>query len=249
MATLPCAARPDSAVAFAPTPAAALRELGQALRAIRYGSIELVIHDGRVVQLERREKVRVDTDRRYRTRQRTPGPGTDRTAGSPPLRQLTGGRRCERSGLRVSGIILASGSVATAPQAVGATGRDHPGQRPSKQRVDELDQQIRILQRLRELAADSVDDGGQGQGRRPPPAKDGFSIKSADGKYAVRFRATSRRTAASFCRAARSRSPTTFFLRRARPDPRGHRRQVLRLPPHARLRPGPRRRCSTPTPT
>jgi hypothetical protein len=44
-----------------PLPPALLRELRQALRSIRYGSIELVIHDGRVVQLERREKVRFDT--------------------------------------------------------------------------------------------------------------------------------------------------------------------------------------------
>jgi hypothetical protein len=39
-----------------------LRELRQALRSIRYGAIELVIHDGRVVQLERHEKVRFDTE-------------------------------------------------------------------------------------------------------------------------------------------------------------------------------------------
>jgi hypothetical protein len=43
-------------------PPALLRELWQALRAIRYGAIELVIHDGRVVQLERREKVRFDIE-------------------------------------------------------------------------------------------------------------------------------------------------------------------------------------------
>ena len=36
------------------------QELRQALQAIRYGAIELVIHDGRVVQLERREKVRFE---------------------------------------------------------------------------------------------------------------------------------------------------------------------------------------------
>lgn len=41
-------------------PAALLEELRRALRSIRYGTIELVIHDGRVVQLERREKVRFD---------------------------------------------------------------------------------------------------------------------------------------------------------------------------------------------
>ena len=43
-----------------PLPPALLQELRQALRSIRYGTIELVIHDGRVVQLERREKVRFD---------------------------------------------------------------------------------------------------------------------------------------------------------------------------------------------
>ncbi|HEU5040909.1 MAG TPA: YezD family protein [Gemmatimonadales bacterium] len=43
-----------------PLPPALLQELRQALRSIRYGTIQLVIHDGRVVQLERREKVRFD---------------------------------------------------------------------------------------------------------------------------------------------------------------------------------------------
>ena len=46
-------AGPDSSLPLSP---ALLRELRQALLAIRYGAIELVIHDGRVVQLERREK-------------------------------------------------------------------------------------------------------------------------------------------------------------------------------------------------
>jgi hypothetical protein len=32
----------------------------EAIRSIRYGSIEIVIHDGRVVAIERREKVRID---------------------------------------------------------------------------------------------------------------------------------------------------------------------------------------------
>ena len=43
-----------------PLPPLLLRELMEALRAIRYGTIELVIHDGRVVQLERREKMRFE---------------------------------------------------------------------------------------------------------------------------------------------------------------------------------------------
>jgi hypothetical protein len=47
-----------------PLPAALVHELAQALRSIRFGTIELVIHDGRVVQLERREKVRFEHERR-----------------------------------------------------------------------------------------------------------------------------------------------------------------------------------------
>ena len=43
-------------------PPVLLRELCRALQAIRYGTVELVIHDGRVVQLERREKVRFDPE-------------------------------------------------------------------------------------------------------------------------------------------------------------------------------------------
>lgn len=50
-------------------PTALLRELGLALRSIRYGTIEIVIHDGRVVQLERREKVRLDAEVRERGKQ------------------------------------------------------------------------------------------------------------------------------------------------------------------------------------
>jgi hypothetical protein len=43
-----------------PLPPSLLRELRDALQSIRYGTVELVIHDGRVVQLERREKVRFE---------------------------------------------------------------------------------------------------------------------------------------------------------------------------------------------
>lgn len=49
-----------------PLPPLLLRELVEALRSIRYGAVELVIHDGRVVQLERREKVRFDAVTEYK---------------------------------------------------------------------------------------------------------------------------------------------------------------------------------------
>ncbi len=38
-----------------------LQALHRAVRGLRYGSVELVIHDGRVVQIERREKLRFES--------------------------------------------------------------------------------------------------------------------------------------------------------------------------------------------
>lgn len=37
----------------------ALQAVTAALHGLRYGSVEIVVHDGRIVQVERREKVRV----------------------------------------------------------------------------------------------------------------------------------------------------------------------------------------------
>jgi len=37
-----------------------LREIVRALRGMRYGSIEIVIHEGKATQIERREKLRFD---------------------------------------------------------------------------------------------------------------------------------------------------------------------------------------------
>jgi hypothetical protein len=36
----------------------------EAVRGIRYGSVEVVIHDARIVQIERREKVRLEVTSR-----------------------------------------------------------------------------------------------------------------------------------------------------------------------------------------
>ncbi len=62
-----------------------VRPLREALRGLRYGSVELVIHDGRVVQIERREKVRFDEGARrlpdHRGRESTNDPRTDRAVG------------------------------------------------------------------------------------------------------------------------------------------------------------------------
>ena len=36
------------------------RRIMNAIRSLRYGSVEVVIHDSRIVQVERREKIRFD---------------------------------------------------------------------------------------------------------------------------------------------------------------------------------------------
>ncbi len=58
---------------------------------------------------------------------------------------------------------------------------------PLEARVEALDQQIRILQRLRELSAESTATAAK-SAAQAAAGKDGFSLKSADGRYALRFR-------------------------------------------------------------
>lgn len=53
----------------------------RALAKLRYGSVEIVVHDGRIVQVERREKVRVITDGAPAESEKKDL--ADRTAGGP----------------------------------------------------------------------------------------------------------------------------------------------------------------------
>jgi hypothetical protein len=45
-----------------PASAAAMARIAAALEGIRFGSVEIVVHEGRVVQVERREKVRLTAE-------------------------------------------------------------------------------------------------------------------------------------------------------------------------------------------
>ena len=47
-------------------PQAWIRSVRDAVRDLRYGSVEVVVHEGRVVQIEKREKVRFDEAGRRR---------------------------------------------------------------------------------------------------------------------------------------------------------------------------------------
>ena len=117
----------------------------------------------------------------------------------------------------VSGIILAWGSVAIVPQVVAQQEGTIPDSASLERRVDELDQQVRILQRLRELEADSIKTASKDKVSATASAKDGFSIESADGKFAVRLKGLVQTDGRFFLSDSAVPATNTFFLRRARP--------------------------------
>ena len=56
----------------------------RALEGLRFGSVEIVVHDGRIVQIERRERVRFETDHRPPGHRRPIHKDqADRTTGGP----------------------------------------------------------------------------------------------------------------------------------------------------------------------
>jgi phosphate-selective porin OprO/OprP len=84
-------------------------------------------------------------------------------------------------------------------------------------RVEQLDQQVRVLQRLRELAADRVAAAAKNRISSTAGAKDGFSIKSADGKFGVRLKGLVQTDGRFFLSDSAFPVTNSFFLRRARP--------------------------------
>ena len=111
-----------------------------------------------------------------------------------------------------SSLIVMAGTVAWAPQIVA-----QQDSTSLEARVNELDQQVRILQRLRELAADSAAAAAKDKVSATASSKDGFSIKSADGKFAVRLKGLVQTDGRFFLSDSAIPVTNTFFIRRARP--------------------------------
>lgn len=68
------------------------RTLKDAVRGLRYGSVEVLVHDGRVVQVETREKVRFTDDRRpdhRRRKEEEDGRAHRNAGGAEPTREET----------------------------------------------------------------------------------------------------------------------------------------------------------------
>ncbi len=83
--------------------------------------------------------------------------------------------------------------------------------------MNELDQQVRILQRLRELAAVSAAAAAKDKVSATASAKDGFSIKSADGKYVLKIRGLLQADGRFFLSDSAPPATNAFLIRRARP--------------------------------
>jgi phosphate-selective porin OprO/OprP len=83
--------------------------------------------------------------------------------------------------------------------------------------VNDLDQQIRILQRLRELAADSAAAAAKDKVTTTASAKDGFSLKSADGKYVLKLRGYFQSDGRLYPGTDVSGGVDNLLIRRARP--------------------------------
>jgi phosphate-selective porin OprO and OprP len=95
--------------------------------------------------------------------------------------------------------------------------RDSSPKPTLEERVDQLDQEIRVLQRLREIAADSAAAAAKDRQSATANAKDGFSIKSADGKYSLRFRGYVQSDGRFFPSSEAIPTVDNLLIRRARP--------------------------------
>jgi len=125
----------------------------------------------------------------------------------------------------VTTVLVGWCSVAVVPQLLGQqngaiaanVARDTSPEPSLEERVDQLDQEIRVLQRLREIAADSAATAAKDRQSATANAKDGFSIKSADGKYSLRFRGYIQSDGRFFPSSEAIPTVDNLLIRRARP--------------------------------
>ena len=125
--------------------------------------------------------------------------------------------------LMVAALVLQGFTVGTAPQMWAQQNGGAPldtvtaTRAPTlEERVDELDQQIRILQRLRELAADSAATAAK-SATVATASRDGFSLRSADGRYGIRFRGYLQSDGRFFPSSEAVPATDNLLIRRARP--------------------------------
>ncbi len=131
--------------------------------------------------------------------------------------EIIGDRRMGAVRRGISRSILVGGIVGMAPRAVAQQAVSSETSLLLEDRINELDQQIRVLQRLRELAADSAAAGAKDKVTVTAGAKDGFSLKSADDKYLLRFRGYFQSDGRLFPSTELASGVDNLLIRRARP--------------------------------
>jgi phosphate-selective porin OprO/OprP len=118
----------------------------------------------------------------------------------------------------LAGVVVVGGIVGAVPQVLAQQSRaSQTAAQSLEERVGDLDQQLRILQRLRELAADSATAAAKDRVTATAGAKDGFSLKSADGKYVLRFRGYFQSDGRLFLSTETAGGIDNLLIRRARP--------------------------------
>lgn len=115
---------------------------------------------------------------------------------------------------------LAAVALLGAP-AVAQTGDTPPPPEPTiesiQQQIDALQQQLLILQRKAEIAAEAEEEKAKTGATATASAKDGFALKSNDGNFTLKLRGYVQLDSRWYAGDAADRSVDTFVLRRARP--------------------------------
>ena len=200
----------------------------RALRGLRFGSVEIVVHDGRVVQIERRERVRLDPagdrppDRRGRGNDPTPrtdrAPGGSERGASRGDGGMTFQTRRMAAGAWALVLSVAAGSLALADEKAQGTPPSLWTARPRRKRSED---------RRRGEAGRHPEAHGGGRGLRPAVVERGLQAPAA------RLRAVRRPLLPERRGPARGRQLPPA-ARAA--DLRRHGGPPLRVPDHAGLR-------------
>jgi len=116
-----------------------------------------------------------------------------------------------RRTLRGIGVVL----VAVMPLVVPAQDAE-PESQTDREKLEELDQKVRVLERKAELEAETVAEQAKKQAQ-VSIGKDGFAFRSADGAYALRVRGYVQVDGVAFVDDTQIPGVDTMLIRRARP--------------------------------
>lgn len=127
----------------------------------------------------------------------------------------TGGRRSRACNLGAGVVAVALSLAAAGPLSAQDTAATEA---PSiEERLQELDQQVRILQRLRELERDSLAAGKAKGESNVTAGRQGFIIRSSDGKFHVRIGGNIQADGRFYASDGAPPLTNAFLLRRVRP--------------------------------